>query len=269
MKKSLFDHLLDWSGRVLLTMILGFVLLPFLVVFIASFNDSAILSFPPKNWSLRWYSNAIEYRDFGKGLINSLKVSAIAATFAMIAGSGFAYVLNRYDFSLKSLLNSILMSPLIIPNFTIGLGLLILSTAASLPRTIWLVVAVHVIIVLPFVIRSVYVSLQNFERRYEQAAESLGAAPLRVLLTITLPLLVPGLISGALFAAILSFNEFTASLFVVNQGTQTFPVAMYNYVREYADPTLAAVSVIYVIAVAALLLVVHKFFRLEKVLNVE
>lgn len=269
MKKSTFDHVLDWGGRVLLALILGFVLLPFFVVLIASFNDSAILSFPPKSWSLRWYANVFEYRDFGAGLVNSLKIAGIGASLAIVAGAGFAYVMDRYDFALKGFLNGVLMSPLIIPNFTIGLGLLILSTSASLPRTLWLVIAVHVIIVLPFVVRSVYVSLQNFERRYEQAAESLGASPLHVLVTITLPLLVPGLVSGALFAAILSFNEFTASLFVVNQRTQTLPVAMYNYVREYADPTLAAVSVIYVLVVAVLLLIVHKFFRLEKVLNVE
>lgn len=269
MRKSVLDHLLDWSGRIVLISILGFVLLPFVVVAIASLNDGAILSFPPKSWSLRWYANAFEYRDFGAGLINSLRIAAVGATIALIAGAGFAYVFNRYDFMFKGLLNTVLMSPLIIPNFTIGLGLLILSTAASLPRSIWLVIAVHVVIVLPFVVRSVYVSLKNFERRYEQAAESLGGTPLHVLLTITLPLLLPGLISGALFAAILSFNEFTASLYVVNQRTQTLPVAMYNYVREYADPTLAALSVIYVAAVAAMLLLVHKFFRLEKVLNVD
>lgn len=269
MRKSVLDHLLDWSGRIVLISILGFVLLPFVVVAIASLNDGAILSFPPKSWSLRWYANAFEYRDFGAGLVNSLRIAAVGATIALIAGAGFAYVFNRYDFMFKGLLNTVLMSPLIIPNFTIGLGLLILSTAASLPRSIWLVIAVHVVIVLPFVVRSVYVSLKNFERRYEQAAESLGGTPLHVLLTITLPLLLPGLISGALFAAILSFNEFTASLYVVNQRTQTLPVAMYNYVREYADPTLAALSVIYVAAVAAMLLLVHKFFRLEKVLNVD
>ena len=269
MKKSVSDRILDWGGAILVTSILCFVLMPFLVVAIASFNDGAILSFPPRSWSFRWYANAFQYRDFGAGLVNSLKVAAIGATIAMVAGAGFAYVLDRYEFRGRSVLNAILMSPLIIPNFTIGLGLLILSAAASLPRSIWLVVAVHVIIVFPFVVRSVYVSLRNFERRYEQAAESLGGGPLHVLLTITLPLLVPGLVSGGLFAAILSFNEFTASLFVVNQSTQTLPVAMYNYVREYADPTLAALSVVYVVVVAAILLIVHKIFRLEKVLNVE
>lgn len=269
MRKSPLDHLLDWAGRIALTAILAFVLLPFVVVAIASFNDGAILSFPPREWSLRWYANAFAYRDFGAGLVNSLRIAAFGATIALIAGAGFAYVLDRYEFRFKGALNGILMSPLIIPNFTIGLGLLILSAAASLPRSMGLVVAAHVVIVMPFVVRSVYVSLQNFERRYEQAAESLGGTPWHVLRTITLPLLAPGLASGGLFAAILSFNEFTASLFVVNQSTQTLPVAMYNYVREYADPTLAAVSVLYVLAVAVILLVVHKFFRLEKVLNVE
>lgn len=269
MKRSLLDHLLDWSGRILVALILGFVLLPFIVVLIASFNDSAILAFPPKDWSLRWYAHVFEYDDFAEGLTNSLIIAAFGSTIALVAGAGFAFVLNRYEFRLKASLNAVLMSPLIIPNFTIGLGLLILAASASLPRSMPLVVFLHVIIVLPFVIRSVYVSLQNFERRLEEAAESLGARPGRVLLTVTAPLLVPGLAAGWLFAAILSFNEFTASLFVVNSRTQTLPVAMYNYVREYADPTLAALSVIYVVVTALMLIFAHVAFRLEKVLNVD
>ena len=143
MKKSLLDHVLDWTGRIVLTAIVGFVLLPFVVVAIASLNESAILSFPPDSLSLRWYANAFEYRDFAEGLVNSLKIAAVGALVALIAGAGFAYVLDRYDFALKGLLNGVLMSPLIIPNFTIGLGLLILSAAAALPRTMWLVVALE------------------------------------------------------------------------------------------------------------------------------
>ena len=90
-----------------------------------------------------------------------------------------------------------------------------------------------------------------------------------MLLTVTLPLLAPGLFSGWLFAAILSFNEFTASLFVTAQRTQTLPVAMYNYVREYADPTMAALSVIFIVVTATLLTVANAFLGLGKVLNVE
>jgi len=90
-----------------------------------------------------------------------------------------------------------------------------------------------------------------------------------VLFTVTLPLLMPGLVSGWLFAAILSFNEFTASLFVTTQRTQTLPVAMYNYVREYADPTMAAISVIFIVVTATLLALANSFLGLGKVLNVE
>jgi putative spermidine/putrescine transport system permease protein len=90
-----------------------------------------------------------------------------------------------------------------------------------------------------------------------------------VLTTITVPLLLPGLVSGWLFAAILSFNEFTASLFVTSQRTQTLPVALYNYVREYADPSMAAVSVIYIVVTATLLILANVFLGLAKVLAVE
>src|SRR4029077_9439206 len=127
----------------------------------------------------------------------------------------------------------------------------------------------HIVLVRPFVLRSVYISLRNLDPRLELAAESLGARPARVLFTVTLPLLVPGLVSGWLFAAILSFNEFTASLFVTGQRTQTLPVAMYNYVREYADPSMAALSVIYIVGIGIVLILANAFLGLGKVLNVE
>ena len=127
----------------------------------------------------------------------------------------------------------------------------------------------NVVLVLPFVLRSVYVSLRNLDQRLELAAASLGASPAKVLATVTLPLLAPGLVGGWLLAAILSFNEFTASLFVTAQRTQTLPVAMYNYVREYADPSMAALSVMYIVATAMLLTVANAYLGLGKVLNVE
>ena len=127
----------------------------------------------------------------------------------------------------------------------------------------------HVVICLPFAVRTVSISLHTLPPNVELAAASLGARPARVLVTVTLPLLLPGLVSGWLFAAILSFNEFTASLFVTAQRTQTLPVAMYNYVREYADPTMAALSVIYIVITATLLAIANAFLGLGKVLNVE
>jgi putative spermidine/putrescine transport system permease protein len=269
MRRSLDRMALDLSGKVLVVLILAFIILPAVVVTLTAFNDKAILSFPPKAYSLRWFHRAVEYGDFRKGFWNGLIVTVWASSIALVIGAGFAYALNRYSFPMKRTLEGILLSPLVIPHFTIGLGLLMLSALSGAGRGFPLVVFAHVVLVLPFVMRSVLISLQNVDMRLEMAAASLGASPLRILFTITLPLLVPGLISGWLFAAILSFNEFTATLFVSTQATQTLPVAMYNYVREYADPTLAALSVIYIVVTAAVLSLANAFFGLGKVLNVD
>ena len=263
------QRVLRLLGTLMVAAILGFLLLPAIVVALAAFNGRAILSFPPDTWSLRWFVKALAYEDFRAGFRNGLIVTAWASVIALVVGAAFAFVLDRYEFPLKRTLETVLLSPLVIAHFTVGLGFLILAAQLGVARGYAVVIACHVVLVLPFVLRSVYVSLRNLDRRFELAAASLGAPPARVLATITLPLLLPGLVSGWLFAAILSFNEFTASLFVTVQRTQTLPVAMYNYVREYADPSMAAISVIYIVATAALLTFATVFLGLGKVLNVE
>jgi putative spermidine/putrescine transport system permease protein len=256
-------------GICVVALTLAFVLLPALVVTIAAFNARAVLAFPPDALSLRWFAKALAYDDFRAGVHNGLIVTAFASTIALMVGAAFAFALDRYSFVLKRTIEGILLAPLVIPHFTIGLGFLILAAELGTTGGFAVVVACHVILVLPFVLRSVYISLRNLDRRFELAAASLGASPRRVLTSVTVPLLAPGLVSGWLFAAILSFNEFTASLFVTSQRTQTLPVAMYNYVREYADPSMAAISVLYIIATALLLTIANAFFGLGKVLNVE
>jgi putative spermidine/putrescine transport system permease protein len=269
MKRSPAAALLRISGYVIIAVILLFVILPAIVVALTAFNDRAILAFPPQVWSLRWFTRAFDYGDFRKGFWNGLTVTAWASTIALMVGAAFAYAIHRYDFRFKHALEGVLLSPLVIPHYTIGLGLLMLAAQTGAGRGFMLVILAHVVLVLPFVIRSVFVSLQNLDTRLELAAASLGAAPLRVLLTVTVPLLLPGLLSGWLFAAILSFNEFTATLFVASQATQTLPVAMYNYVREFADPTLAALSVIYIAVTATLLTLANACLGLGKILNVD
>lgn len=261
--------LMKFAGTAVVLLILGFVILPAIVVTLAAFNSRAILSFPPESWSWRWFAKALAYDDFRAGFHNGLIVTAWASSIALVIGAAFAFALDRYQFRLKQTIETVLLSPLIVPHFTVGLGFLILAAQLGLVRSFAIVVACHVVLVLPFVLRSVYVSLRNLDQRLELAAASLGAPPARVLTTVTLPLLVPGLVSGWLFAAILSFNEFTATLFVTAQRTQTLPVAMYNYVREYADPSMAALSVIYIVATALLLTFANVFLGLGKVLNVE
>ena len=269
MTRSHRDKWLAHAGRLLVALILLFVLLPTIVVIISSFSSTSVLFFPPRGWSLRWFQRAVNYDDFRSGFYAGLIVTAWASSLAVLIGTTLAIAIHRYEFRCKRLLEGVLLSPLFIPHFTIGLGLLMLVAQLNLGRGYVLVIFCHIVLVLPFVLRSLYVSLQNLEQRVELAAASLGASPLRVVWTITVPLMIPGLFGGWLFAAILSFNEFTASLFVTTQATQTLPVAMYNYVREFADPTLAALSVMYIAATATLLTLANRFLGLGRVLNVE
>jgi putative spermidine/putrescine transport system permease protein len=265
----LLQRVLRVLAAAAVSLILAFVLLPAFVVTLAAFNGRAILSFPPESWSWRWFVKAIEYEDFQAGFRNGLIVTAWASSIALLAGAAFALALERYDFRGKRTLETVVLSPLMVPHFTVGLGFLILAAQLDLARGYSVIVACHVVLILPFVLRSVYVSLRNLDPRLELAAASLGAPPHRVLATVTLPLLLPGLVGGWLFAAIISFNEFTASLFVTVQRTQTLPVALYNYVREYADPSMAAVSVMYIAVTAVVLIAANSFLGLGKVLNVE
>jgi putative spermidine/putrescine transport system permease protein len=263
------ERLLRFGFGALVASTLLFVTLPSVVVVITAFNDKALLMFPPDGFSTKWFVKAWTYDDFRSGLQNGLIVTAWASAIALVAGTMAAFVIERFEFRGRRLLETLLVSPLVIPHFTLGVGFLILASAVSMSRTFTVVVICHVVLVLPFVMRSVYVSLKNIDPMLERAATSLGARPLQVFLRVDLPLLLPGLAGGWLFAAILSFNEFTATLFVTGQRTQTLPVAMYTYVREYADPTMAALSTMLIAATALALVIANRFLGLDRILSIQ
>ena len=133
--------LLRLLGGATVTAILGFILLPALVVTLAAFNSRAILSFPPESWSWRWFVKAIAYDDFQAGVRNGLIVTAWASSIALVVGAAFASALDRYEFRLKRTLETILLSPLVVPHFTIGLGFLILAAQLGFARGYSVIVA--------------------------------------------------------------------------------------------------------------------------------
>ncbi|QIG47063.1 ABC transporter permease [Nordella sp. HKS 07] len=249
--------------------ILFYMTIPAIVVVMTSFNPGEILSFPPEGFSLRWYEKALTYPDFRAAFQTGLIIALISSTLALAVGTAFAFLVVRYAFPGKSLLEGILSSPLIIPHFTTGFGFLLLGARLSLTQTLTIIIITHVVLVLPFVARAVYVSLLNIDPNLERSAANLGASPLMVLSRITIPLIIPGMAGGWLVAAILSLTEFSASLYVTASRTQTLPVAMYNYMREYTDPTVAAVSALLIISTMLILLVANHFLGLRKVLAID
>ncbi len=250
-------------------LILLYMTIPALVVIMTSFSPSELLEFPPAGLSLRWYRRALSYPDFQNAFVNGLIVSALASSCALAIGTACAYLIERYAFAGRNALEAVLSSPLIVPHFTTGFGFLLLGAQVGLTQSYALVALTHVVLVLPFVLRSVYVSLKNIDPRLERAAANLGAPPARVLVRITIPLLLPGMFGGWLVALILSFTEFTASLYVTTDRTQTLPVAMYTYIREYTDPTIAAVSAILIIVTTALMFIANRYLGLRRVFSID
>jgi len=251
--------------RAAVVALLGFMTLPTVVVIAVSFNPTAILSFPPAGLSLRWYENVLTYPQFQRAALNSLLVTGGAVALALPAGALAALALERGRLRGQSLWAAVLLSPVVVPGVAAGLGFLILAAGLGLLRSRAVLVAAHVALVLPFVVRSVWVSARNLDPALELAAASLGASPWRVFRRVTLPLLRPGLFAGFLFAVVVSLNEFVVSLFISNRVTEILPVAMFTYVVNYTDPTIAALSALFILATFVVVWLADRYLDLGRV----
>jgi putative spermidine/putrescine transport system permease protein len=248
--------------RVAVAALLAFMTLPTVVVIAVSFNPTAILSFPPSGFSLRWYQNVVTYPQFQRAMWNSLLVTAGAVALAMPIGTAAALALARGRLRGRELWATLLLSPLVVPGVAAGLGFLILGAALGLLRSRSVLIAAHVALVLPFVVRSVWVSVRNLDSTLERAAASLGATPWRAFRRVTLPLLRPGLLAALLFAVIVSLNEFVVSLFISTRLTEILPVAMFTYVVNYTDPTIAALSTLFILGTFLIVWLADRFLDL-------
>jgi putative spermidine/putrescine transport system permease protein len=257
------------AGVAVVVLLLAFLTLPSLVVIVMSFNATAIMAFPPNGLSLRWYDNAVTYPQFQRAAVNSLIVTAASALVAVPTGTAAALALVRHPIAAKAAWSAALLSPLVVPGVAAGLGFLILAAGLGVVASRWVLIVAHVILVLPFVIRSVAVSVANLDPALERAAASLGAPPSRVFRRVTLPLLRPGLAAAALFAVIVSVNEFVVSLFVSTRVTEILPVAMFTYVVNYTDPTMAALSTLFIVATFVAVFAAERLIGLSRVFRLE
>jgi putative spermidine/putrescine transport system permease protein len=251
--------------RVVVVGLLAFLTLPTVVVIAVSFNPTAILAFPPAGLSLRWYENVLTYPQFQRAAVNSLVVTGGAVALALPVGTLAALALERGRLRGRNVWAAVLLSPLVVPGVAAGLGFLILAAALGLLRSRSVLIVAHVALVLPFVVRSVWVSVRNLDPTLERAAASLGASPWRVFRRVTLPLLRPGLFAGLLFAIVVSLNEFVVSLFISNRVTEILPVAMFTYVVNYTDPSIAALSSLFIVVTFLVVWLADRYLNLARV----
>jgi putative spermidine/putrescine transport system permease protein len=222
-------------------LMVGFLLLPMVIIVLASFTSASYVSFPPQGFTLKWYGEALRRREFLDSLKLSLIVAIGTSAIAMAMGTMVAVGIVRYRFAGRELINAFFMSPLIIPTVVIGIALLQFYNQVGLATGVTTLIIGHVIVTVPYAIRLVASSLTGLDRNIELAARTLGAAPMRAFLKVTLPLIVPGMVAGSVFAFITSFDNVTISIFLATPRMVTLPVRIYNFWDQPIVPWLLAI----------------------------
>ncbi|WP_406386061.1 ABC transporter permease [Streptomyces sp. NBC_01618] len=240
-----------WAFSVLV----GFWLIaPTLVVIPLSFTDKASLVFPPTGWSGRWYTNFFTDPRWTEALFSSLQVGALVAVVATVLGTAAAIALTRSGSRWAKSSYGLLLAPMIVPTVVVAIGVYALFLQYGLLGTLFGFVTAHTVLALPFVIIPVTASLRGFDRRLEDAALICGASRWGAIRQVTLPQIAPGVVSGALFAFVTSFDEVVVSLFIQSPYLQTLPVMMFASVTRDTDPTIAAAATLIIAFTTVLVL---------------
>ncbi|WP_113425637.1 ABC transporter permease [Rhizobium cremeum] len=230
------------------------LLAPTLVVIPMSFNGNKSLAFPPVGFSWQWYENFFRNPDWTTSFSNSLAIALIVAVVATVLGTLAAFGITRATTRVGGLLRALLITPMVVPGVVLAIGIYAVYLDAHLVGTVTGFVLAHTMLAIPFVLIAVQASLEVFDRRLETAAASLGAGRLTVFRTVTLPLILPGILSGALFAFITSFDEIIVALFITSPYLKTLPVQIYTSITRDADPTVAAVGTLLFFATSLIII---------------
>jgi putative spermidine/putrescine transport system permease protein len=219
-----------------------FLIAPTILVIIMSFSSLSSLRFPPPDLSLQWYRNFFESPQWTDALWTSTQVALLSTLTATVLGTLTALGLMRGRFPFKSAVTALILSPMIVPIVIVAVGTYLVFVDWRMQGTLFGFVVAHAALGIPLVVVNVAASLQTLDRNLEMAAQNLGAGPFRTFFKITLPLIMPGVVAGALFAFIESWDEVVVSIFLSSPFVRTLPVVMWSVVRSQIDPTIAALA---------------------------
>ncbi len=245
-----------WGAGVL---VLAFLALPTFVVLPISFSAAKYLTFPPPGWSLQWYDRYFGSREWMTATWRSFEVGVLTMAVAAIVGTAAALALRR-QFRGRSVVNLVILAPMVVPVIITAIAIYGLYARLRLIGTIPGLVLAHTVLALPFVVVVVGASLRGFDERLELAAQNLGANRWQTFRLVTLPLIRPGVMSGALLAFITSFDEIVIAIFISGARSPTLPKQMWDGIRTEIDPTIAAVSSL-LIAVTVLVMAAITLLR--------
>jgi putative spermidine/putrescine transport system permease protein len=255
--------LVFWLGAVFA---IGVLVIPVVVVVLAALNAGTYLTFPPQGFSLRWLGHFLSTPTFRGAYLFSLRLALTTAIIATLLGTCTALFLTRVGFRGRSIVRAYFMAPLMLPWLVLGLALytFYVTTNIGFARTLPGLVVGHVIVTTPYVIGTVSAVLYAFDRSLEEAARSLGASPWTAFRKVTLPLIAPGVMAGAIFAFIVSFGQFEVSLFLSTPNLEPLPIALYASLRYQFDPTGAAAGLFAILVVITAMIISNRLISFRK-----
>ncbi len=243
--------------------LIALLYLPLGVLLVFSLNANTTLSFPLRGLTLNWYTQLFQSEAVLRAVRNSLLVAAGSSVAATLLGSMVAILAARYVFRFKRLLIGLAALPLVIPFIVLGVALLLLFSALGVQRSLWTVGLAHTVVALPYTLLIVMARLAGFDAQLEEAAMDLGADYLTTLRRVILPLAAPAMVSAALTAFTVSFDEFALALFLA--GTEpTFPVYLFSQLRFASRlPVMIALAVLLMLATLGLILLAERLRRVD------
>jgi len=256
-----------YSFRVICGLIFFFLIAPIIVIIPLSLNAQdfftftpEMLRFDPDGYSTKHYRDFFTNPDWQKPLWNSLKIAPVATLISVSLGTLAAIGLSQGQVPFRRAIMAVLISPMIVPLIISAAGMYFFYSRVGLQGTYWGVVLAHAALGVPFVIITVTATLVGFDTSLTRAAASMGAGPLRTFFRVQMPLILPGVISGGLFAFITSFDEVVVVLFLGAPGDKTLPWQMFTGLREQISPTILAAATV-LVAVSVLLLATLEILR--------
>lgn len=256
----------DWADilvKGIMTVIFVFsmlaLILPSLLVIIMSFNSGEFITFPPDGLSLRWYREMIDNWEIKNAALVSLGAAAITTVADILIGVPAAWVLVRVRFRGRELINSFILSPLMLPGMIIGIGILFFFSLLGIDLSFWVMVLSHIVVTVPYTVRLTMARLLNLNPTLEEASKNLGASTAQTFLYVVLPKLIGGILSGAAFSFLMSFDNLTVSLFTSSIRARPLPLEVFYLLRYDVNPVVAAISTIEILLATGVLILGSAF----------
>ena len=263
-----------WAWRLTLVVtacVYIFMFAPIAATVVLSFNASMFGGFPLTGFSLQWYEKLLSNEQVLAAFRTSLWIALVVATATTLLGVAVALALVRFQFRGKQAFSTLVILPALVPETILGVGLLVLIKAVDQPRTLWLLLLGHILLALPYVVLIVQARMVGISRTYEEAALSLGAPRLSSFHEITLPLLIPAVVAGALLAFTISFDNTSASLFWRPAGVETMPTQILSMLKISISPEVNALGTVMILVTVGIPLIggliLQAFTRLKKRVN--